>query len=560
MVQSTEVKLPLEWMSHWERVAGGAIYLTQLTGGTIARDFTWAEAVGEARRMAGYLKAQGWEPGSRIAILSKNCAHWILSDFAIWMAGYVSVPLYPTLPAESIRQILEHSGSKACFIGKLDGWEHMRPGVPGGVLCISLPQSPPNDYATWDGIVASTQPLQGEVVRPGGELCSIIYTSGTTGAPKGVMHSFDSFARALEAADGRVHFTRDDRMLSYLPLSHVAERLMVELGSLRGGLRIFFNDSLETFGHDMQLARPTIFFSVPRLWVKFQQGVLQKMPAKELDRMLENPETAAATRQKVLEGIGLDKCRFAVGGAAPMPPELLDWYKRLGLEIIEAYGMTENCGISHANLPGRSKPGFVGMPYPGVECRIAPDTGEVQVRSPGDMLGYYKDPELTRSAFTVDGWLKTGDKGEIGDDGALRITGRIKDIFKTSKGKYVTPAPIEDKLVMHPAVEACCVVGANYGQPFGLVMLAQEALKQVNEAGTRQHLVSSLAAHLSNINAGLAPYEQMDFLVVIGEPWSTANGFLTPTLKIKRDRIEQAYGKHFGSWVSQKQPVVWHAG
>jgi long-chain acyl-CoA synthetase len=555
MVQKAD-KLPLDWLVHWENEAGSEPWLTQLKGGAIARDFTWAEAVGEARRVAAYLKAKGWEPGSRVAILSKNCAHWILADIAIWMAGYVSVPLYPTLPAESVRQILGHSDSKAIFVGKLDGWEQMRPGVPESVSCISFPSSPPNSYATWDDIVADTAPLLTWKPRLGGELCSIIYTSGTTGMPKGVMHSFDTFSRAAETFHRRVGFGREDRMLSYLPLSHIAERLGHELSSLWGGTRIFFNDSLETFSRDMQLARPTFFLSVPRLWLKLQQGVLQKIPQQELDRMLALPETASSVKLKVLVGIGLDACRFAIGGAAPMPPELLDWYKALGLEIVEVYGMTENCGMSHANLPGQTRPGFVGVPYPGVECRVAADSGEVQIKGHGNMLGYFNEPKLTCAAFTEDGWLKTGDCGEINATGELRLTGRIKDIFKTSKGKYVAPAPIEDKLVMHPAVEACCVVGENCPQPFGLLMLSENTLTCVTESGARRRLASSLEDHLSIINTALAPYERMDFLVVVGDQWSTANGFLTPTFKIKRDRIEKAYGRDYDNWSDLKQRVI----
>ena len=556
IIRQDQIKLPLDWLSHWATVAGSKPWLTELTGGAITRDITWAEAAGEARRVAAYLRTKGWEPGSRIGIISKNCPHWILADIAIWMAGYVSVPLYPTLPADSVRQILEHSDSKACFIGKLDDWEQMKPGVPEDVHCISFPSSPPIDYATWDNIVADTPPLQDWARGQHSDLCSIIYTSGTTGMPKGVMHSFETFAQAAEAAHGRVRFSQDDRMLSYLPLSHVAERLAIELGSIRGGSRIFFNGSLEAFARDMQVARPTFFLSVPRLWLKFQQGVLQQIPAQELDRMLALPEAAGAVRKKVLGGIGLDACRFAIGGAAPMPPELLEWYQRLGLEIVEAYGMTENCGISHANLPGQTRPGFVGAAYPGVACRIAPDTGEVQIQSPGNMLGYYNEPGITQAAFTSDGWLKTGDCGEINADGMLRITGRIKDIFKTSKGKYVAPAPIEDKLVMHPAVEACCVVGENSPQPFGLVMLSESILARLTESGARQSLANSLETHLSEINATLAPYEQMDFLVVVGDQWSTANGFLTPTFKIKRDRIEKAYGRDFDAWGRGKQRII----
>src|SRR6185295_4203114 len=280
------------------------------------------------------------------------------------------------------------------------------------------------------------------------------------------------------------------------------------------------------------------FFSVPRLWVKFQQGVHAKMPPEKLQRLLRLPIIGRIVRKKVLTAIGLQACEFAAGGAAPMPPELLRWYNRLGLDLVEVYGMTENCGVSHATLPGKSRPGTVGLPYEGVQSRLDPANGEIQVKSPGLMLGYYKEPELTREAFTADGWLHTGDKGVLDADGNLRITGRVKDLFKTSKGKYVAPAPIEDRLVMNGAVEACVVTGANLGQPLGIVMLNAEAAKRAEDSGGRAAMKVSLTAHLDAINARLDPHEQLDCLVVVKEPWTVDNDFITPTFKVKRNRIE----------------------
>jgi long-chain acyl-CoA synthetase len=247
---------------------------------------------------------------------------------------------------------------------------------------------------------------------------------------------------------------------------------------------------------------------------------------------------------------------LAAGGAAPMPPDLLRWYERLGLPIVEVYGMTENCGVSHATLPGVPRPGTVGVPYRGVQSRIDPANGEIQVKCPGLMLGYYKEPELTRQSFTEDGWLHTGDKGQLDGEGNLRITGRVKDLFKTSKGKYVAPAPIEDKLVMHTSVEACCVTGANLGQPLGIVMLNPEAAKSAANGG-RGDLEASLAAHLKSVNAALDPHEQLDCIVVVTEPWTIDNGVITPTFKVKRNRIEELYALNYERWVGSRQPVLW---
>jgi long-chain acyl-CoA synthetase len=350
------------------------------------------------------------------------------------------------------------------------------------------------------------------------------------------------------------------RILSYLPLAHVAERTLVEHALLATGLHVYFAESLETFGADLQRARPTVFFSVPRLWVKFQQGVHAKMPPAKLAKLLRIPIVRSLVRKKVLGALGLDQCRFPAGGAAPMPPELLKWYESLGLPIVEVYGMTENCGVSHATLPGVQRPGTVGRPYDGVESRVDPASGEIQMRSPGLMLGYYKEPELTAQAFTADGWLHTGDKGQLDAQGDLRITGRVKDLFKTSKGKYVAPAPIEDKLVMNGIVEACVVVGASLGQPLGLVMLNAEAAGRAQDAGARKTMEASLSAHLDAINARLDPHEQLECLVVVDQPWTVDNGFITPTFKVKRNRIEEAYAGFFESWAATRQRVVWHQG
>jgi long-chain acyl-CoA synthetase len=552
-------QLPLQRLSHWARTAPDRIAYTQPIGGGVVSDYTWAQVMDQASRMAAHLKALGIQPGDRVALISKNTAHWMMSDFAIWMAGAVSVPLYPTLAPGTIRQILEHSGARLLFVGKLDGWEHMKPGIPAGLQCISHPLAPDDarrSYPGWDDLIGGVAPLQELPARPADELSTIMYTSGTTGAPKGVMHTFGNFMAAVEDGLKRIPLRHDSRMLSYLPLSHVVERALVEHGQLATGMRVYFAESLDTFTADLQRARPTVFFSVPRLWVKFQQGVNHKMPQKKLDLLLKLPIVSGLVRKKVLGALGLDQCIFAAGGAAPMPLELLQWYARLGLNIAEGYGMTENIGASHISSGDPADFGTVGRAYERVQCRIAPDSGEIQVKAPWNMLGYYKQPELSREAFTADGWLRTGDKGSTDAQGRLKITGRVKDLFKTSKGKYVAPAPIEDKLVMHVAVEACCVTGANLGQPLALVMLNEEAKKQVTGAA-KAELEASLAEHLKHVNATLDPHEQLDCLVITAEAWTVDNDLITPTFKVKRNRIEDMFAKNYERWVGQRKPVIW---
>jgi long-chain acyl-CoA synthetase len=221
--------------------------------------------------------------------------------------------------------------------------------------------------------------------------------------------------------------------------------------------------------------------------------------------------------------------------------------------------MTENCGVSHATLPGKQRPGTVGLPYDGVQCRLDPSTSEIQMKGGCLMLGYYKEPEITKAALTDDGWLRTGDKGALDGEGNLKITGRVKDLFKTSKGKYVAPAPIEDRLVMHNAVEACCVTGANLGQPLALAMLNADAIKKARDAEGRAELEASLATHIKTINDVLDPHEQLDCIVLMTEPWTVDNDLITPTFKVKRNRIEDLFAKNYEKWVSMRKKVIWYS-
>ena len=554
--------LPLQRLYRWERERANLRYLSQPMGGGILCEWTWAQALGEARRVGAYLRAQQWPAGSRVAILSKNSAYWLMADFAIWMAGHVSVPLYPTLAADSVRQILDHAEAKALFIGKLDAWPTMRAGVPEGVLRIATPLSPEgasDGGIHWDKILATVAPIADSPVREGSELATIIYTSGTTGMPKGVMHSFDHFAAASSTMSEEFTLGQEDRILSYLPLAHVAERVGVEANSVYNGFQVSFAESLDTFVKDIQRVQPTVFFSVPRLWVKFQQGIFAKLPKRRLDILFRIPVVGGLLKRKILQQLGLSQVRFAATGAAPLPSDVIEWYRNLGLDLLEVYGMTENFGISHTSRPETMRVGYVGAPWPHVECRLS-EIGEVMVRAPWNMLGYYREPEKTRETFSADGFLLTGDLGEIDAQGRLRITGRAKEQFKTSKGKYVAPAPIENRLGAHPQVEAVCVAGANFQKPFAMLMLPAESLtKARRDEAFRAELDAQFKALLSDVNPTLDPHEQLEFLAIVPEQWTVDNGMVTPTMKIKRAAVEQAYGQYFQRWSASKSAVIWHA-
>jgi long-chain acyl-CoA synthetase len=413
-------------------------FMTQPMGkGQECRYWTYAETVREAKQIAHYLQSN-FAKGDKIAICSKNCSWWILADLAIMMSGMVSVPVYPTLTHETVAYILEHSESKALFIGKLDEhpWSEMKAGVPENLTTISFPLWPQN-YKTkemWDGLLQRYEPIETIVPRDPDELATIIYTSGSTGTPKGVMHNFHALLVTTEGITKRITAGPKDRYVSYLPLAHGMERWLGECVALYAGVQLFFAESIDTFVQDLLRARPTLFLSVPRLWTKFQAGVYKKLPPHKLNTLLKIPILSFFIRKKVLKGLGLDQVRVAGSGSAPIPAELITWYRSLGLELLEGYGMTENFNYSHLSLPGKCRPGYVGHAYDDVQVRIAED-GEIQVKSPGQMVGYYKNQEATKEAFTDDGWLRTGDRGEIDEDGRLKITGRTKELFKTSKGK-----------------------------------------------------------------------------------------------------------------------------
>ncbi|MCP4062337.1 MAG: AMP-binding protein [Gammaproteobacteria bacterium] len=552
----TTNKLPLDMVDHWEKAKANSVYMTQPIGDGKTVDYTWGRAVDEARRMASYLKSLNLPEKSRIGLISKNCAHWIMTDWAIWMAGHISVPLYPTLNADTVNYILNHAECEVVFVGKLDDWDMMKPGVPESVRCISFPLSPPNDFETWDDIVAKYPPLEENVKRDADELATIVYTSGSTGKPKGVMLSFYNMAYAAEGGMEVLGVSSEERMLSYLPLAHVFERTFVELASLYAGFHLYFAESLDTFVQDLQRAQPTLFLSVPRLWVKFQHGVLQKLPKKKLDRLLKIPVVNKLIKKKILKGLGLDKVKLAGSGSAPLASDVLDWYRNLGLELLEGYGMSENFAYSHMSKPGRSRTGYVGESAPGVETRISPE-GEIQIKSPATMMGYYKDEEKTRETFTEDGFLKTGDKGEIDEMGRLKITGRIKEIFKTSKGKYIAPAPIENRLMSHDAIEMVCVSGANQTQPHALVMLAEESRPKMADEAFRKEIEESFKKLIADVNKTVDPHEQLAFITVMSDEWSIENSFLTPTMKLKRNVVEDAYQEQVENWYAQRQPVIW---
>ena len=556
-----QAKLILDYVYDHEATLADQVYLTQPVGGGQVKDYTWRQVMDESRRMATHLKAQNLAPGARIAILSKNCAHFIMAELAIWLAGGTTVAIFPTETADTVRYVLEHSEASLLFVGKLDTFDQQLPGIPADLPRIAFPLAPKNSFESWDAVVARTQPLQGKVARAATDIGILMYTSGSTGQPKGVMHSFERITAAAEGINrdtkSRIGADVKNRMLSYLPLAHVFERAWVESASLvDGNTHLFFAESLETFVQDLNRAKPVTFISVPRLWLKFQQGVFAKMPPKKLDRLLSIPILGKIVGRKVLKGLGLDHALLAGSGSAPIPAELIAWYRRLGLNLIEGYAMTEDFAYSHNSTDKVNAPGCVGVPLKGVEVRLSED-GEVLIKSPGQFVGYYKRPDLDAEVFTEDGFFRTGDKGERRADGLLRLTGRVKELFKTSKGKYVAPAPIENRINACPLIELSMVSGVGQPSAYAMVVLAETVRPTVKDPAVKAQITADLTQLLKDVNAELPDYEKLQMLVIAPEPWSIENGFLTPTMKIRRNRIEAAVETQLGNWYAGKGTVQW---
>jgi len=536
---------------HWANQTPNKLYLRQPKGSSY-NDYTYQQAAAEVSKIASYISKQFTDNLKHVGILSKNCAHWILADLAISYAGGVSVPFYPTLSAEQFRAIFEHSDCKILFVGKLDNWSQIKKVIPKDTVIIHMSDEPNEQLNTWEQIVETTHSTITPHTFQEDDTISIIYTSGTTGIPKGVMIQLKSIKIALKAAREIAYLDEsDNRFISYLPLCHVAERNFVEYAGTACGGTIYFVENLQTFASNLQRAAPTHFLAVPRIWLKFQENIHSKFGgSKSFHKITKIPLLGNLLKKLIIKKLGLSKAKLAITGAAPISPELLLWFKELGIVIQEAYGMTENLGLTSVMPKNGIQLGTVGKIWPICEVRI--QKGEIQMKADYVMQGYYKEPSLTADAFE-DGWLKTGDAGTFNEEGYLQITGRIKESFKTSKGFYVSPSTIETHIQNHTLVDQVCVVGANLPEPMALVVLKEE-FKELETSAISEmlsDLFESLPIHFKH-------YEMIRKIIVLKEPWTAENNCMTPTLKIKRAEIERLYASQFEDWFTSKDKIIYN--
>jgi long-chain acyl-CoA synthetase len=539
---------PLEAFLAAVKAKSGEIYLRQPLNG-VYHNYTWAEVSQKALNMSYQLHKMGVAPGDKVAIWSKNCAEWIISDLAIMMVGGVSVPLYPGQSKATVHYVLEHSGAKVMFVGKHDNDKDVIASIPAGFPVIGFSYFSGKTDFDWSQLAAIDAPADYEmVIAELDSLMTIVYTSGTTGMPKGAMHNYRSFAFSSNNGVEQINTGPDDRALSFLPLAHVAERIIIEGQSFYAWFTISFAESLDTFADNLSSVKPTLFFAVPRLWAKFQEGILNKVGGqKKLDRLLSIPLVGRLIARKIRVGLGLNEAHLCASGASPIPRSLIDWFDRIGLEIVEGYGMTENMCYGTFNKTGARKIGSVGRPFSQNEVKIS-EKGEILFKSQALMTGYYKEPEKTAEAL-IDGYYHTGDKGHVDADGYVHITGRVKEIFKTSKGKYIAPAPIEGLLTSHVFIDQACVMGTGRSQPLAVIELSDTA--RLSDEVTIQ---AELEQHVNAVNDKLEHHERLDCLLISQAIWTVDSGLITPTLKIRRESVESRY---YSLGENPKQLIVW---
>ena len=525
----------VEDLEHWAIEQPDAPWLVEHWS-SAKTTFSWAQGAQEVRLAAAGVSATlGQSAGKRVGLLAPNCAHWLLADIATMFSGNVVVPLFTTMNAETIRYIADFVDLDMLFLGAAENWEEVRDCFEPGITIVRLPGAPPlSGSLDWVDLVTLGSTATPPDPPDDAALATIVFTSGTTGKPKGVMHSLSTL-REASLGVGFASGTRQGwRFFSYLPLAHMAERIVVEFNALAFGGTIYFNENQAAFLADLRHAKPHWMLGVPRIWEKLQQAVYAHVLSPEGLEAARDAGEVDAAAQKVREFLGLIDAQFILTSTAPTPTPLKAWYEEMGIELHDGYGQSEILPIS-VNRKGQRKTGSIGQAGHGVEIRIAGD-GEIMSRAPGTALGYYKSPDKTAETFTADGWVHTGDRGYIDEDGHLFITGRVKEIFKTSKGKYVAPAPIEGRFIETPLVEQVCLTGYGLSQTVMIAVLSEAAM-----GIDRDNLHGTLLDHSRTLNQSLDKHERVGALILSQTPWAMENGFLTHTLKLKRDQIEDSF-------------------
>ena len=543
----------------WEKEFKDKPFLRQPFGDKW-EEYTWGEVGQMARKLASGLKSLGLRERAHIGLISKNCREWIIADLAIMIAGYVSVPFFPSLKGKELAYVMDFGDVDALFVGKIETWDEIKNDLPKDMPLITFPTYKGFSNITkghqWFDFINKFEPLMEPNVPKLSDLWTIIFTSGTTGNPKGVMLSYlaNDMTKVITEDSNplKINFSGDNDFISFLPLNHIAERVVVESTCFRFGGTISFVESLETFSKNLQDVQPHVFFAAPRVWTKFQLGILSKFSQKKLDTFLKIPIISGIIKGKLKKALGLSRARATVSGAAPIQVTQIEWFRKIGVYITNGYGMTENCAIC-TQVDGRDfgKMDSVGKPQSRVEVKIDNSNGEILMRGPFLMDGYYKRKELTDQTLRG-GWLHTGDKGFIDKDNYLHITGRVVDSFKTSKGKYIEPLTLEYYFGDIKELEEVCVAGLGMSQPLCLGQLSD-----IGREMPKEELTNMLTEKFNEINRDLENYKKMSTLIIVKDKWTEENNAIGPTLKIKRGTIDKMYSSNYESWGEDKSNVIW---
>ena len=552
----------------------------------------WSEYARAVNRLGNALLGEGLQPQERVAIWSANRPEWQITDLAILHAGLVTVAIYQTLAPDQVKYLLSHSESKVLVVDErkyLDQVIAMRRELPQLQRVILIDGDAP-ELEEW--VISWEKALRrGDDFgrgRPGmltsrwqalepNDTASLIYTSGTTGVPKAAILTHRNLTWTASATLQAFRGDANDRVVSYLPLAHILERVVSHLRQLCTGCQVYFCPAVDKVMEAVHDVHPTYFTSVPRLWEKIYAGIRDKMDRVSGPRRVIRDwalvagamRTAAYEKgnlpsplvrwqwsladrlvfRNIRETLGFDKIQICISGSAAVSPDMLRFFYGLGIEILEGYGLTETTAPATFNRPGKARFGTVGLPLPGVEIRIAGD-GEILVKGGNVFAGYYKDPKATHEDL-VDGWLKTGDIGELDEDGYLKITDRKKDLFKTSGGKYVAPGAMETQLRSHRGIAQAVVLGD--GRPFvaALITLDRDAKQTAggpDDPGVRRLVDEAIA----DVNRGLSHPEQIKKWKILDADFVVGDE-LTPSMKVKRKRIAEKYGTEIEALYAEKK-------
>ena len=555
---------------------------------------TYRDYVRRVAEVSAGLVEMGVGPSEHVGILSNNRVEWHLADFGSMAIGAAVVPIYQTSSAEQVAYILDHSESRVCFVESeefLAKVLEVRDQLPKLHRVVVFEDGDRLDdpfVVGFDEVCAvGAQALERDPERferladavKADDVATLVYTSGTTGPPKGAEVTHANIMWVMRAAIPFLHCTRGERFLSFLPLSHVAERMISDFCSVAVTGETWFARSLSTVVEDLGECRPTIFFAVPRVWEKLHEAVVariadsppvldfvvqryiqlgQQVTARRQTRMpvpvwedLALRGMDAAIGSRIRQQLGLDKAHILASSAAPVSPDLLRWLHAVGLPVIELYGQTEACGPSTCNPPEDIRIGTVGVAIPGVELKIASD-GEVLVRGGNVCRGYFRDPDSTAELIDGDGWMHTGDIGQIDPDGYLTITGRKKDLIITAAGQNISPQEIEEDLRHNGLISEAVVVGEGRRYLTALVTLDEEAVvpwaRRHGKVADYEALVSDPDLHaeidrtIGSVNQRHARVENIRKYRVLPHEFTVASGEFTPTFKVKRHAVTEHYG------------------